>query len=371
MQPFKSAHSTADSWGRAAKECVAGLGARPDGANLGFVYVTDVFAADLSSILTYVRQKTGIEHWVGGVGLGVCAGVEEYFDHPAVAVMAASFPESAFRVFPTISEDTGELPADFRSWVDSAQPSFGIVHGDPENANTPRLIEALGRDTSGFLVGGLTSSRTVSLQVAEGVTEGGVSGVLFAPEVPVATGLSQGCAPIGESHVVSDSVDNVIIGLDGRPALDVFKDDIGEVLARDLNRVAGYIHAAFPIEGSDTGDYVVRNLIGIDPARGWLAVGDSVETGSRVMFVRRDPESAEGDLVGMLDKLKRRFDAPPRGGIYISCVARGANMFGEVGREMELIRDRLGAFPLIGFYASGEISNSRLYAYTGVLTLFL
>jgi small ligand-binding sensory domain FIST len=195
--------------------------------------------------------------------------------------------------------------------------------------------------------------------------------VLFAPEVPVATGLSQGCAPIGESHVVSDSVDNVIIGLDGRHALDVFKDDIGEVLARDLNKVAGYIHAAFPIEGSDTGDYVVRNLIGIDPARGWLAVGDSVESGSRVMFVRRDPESAEGDLMDMLDRMKRRVVAPPRGGVYISCVARGANMFGEAGREMELIHDRLGAFPLIGFYAGGEISNSRLYAYTGVLTLFL
>ena len=371
MQPFKSAHSTADSWGRAAKECVAGLGMPPDGANLGFVYVTDVFAADLSSIVTYVRQKTGIEHWVGGVGLGVCAGEEEYFDHPAVAVMAAALPESAFRVFPTISEDTGELPSAYRSWMASTQPSFGIVHGDPENANTPRLVEALGHDTSGFLVGGLTSSRTVSVQVAEGVTEGGISGVLFAPEVPVATGLSQGCAPIGESHVVSDSVDNVIIGLDGRHALDVFKDDIGEVLARDLNKVAGYIHAAFPIEGSDTGDYVVRNLIGIDPARGWLAVGDSVEPGSRVMFVRRDPESAEGDLMDMLDRMKRRVAAPPRGGVYISCGARGANMFGEAGREMELIHDRLGAFPLIGFYAGGEISNSRLYAYTGVLTLFL
>jgi len=371
MQKFKSIHSTADTWDRAAKECVEGLDIPPDGANLGFIYVTDIFAADLSSILTYVRHKTSIEHWVGSVGVGVCSGEEEYFDHPAVAVMVAALPESAFGVFPTITEHTGELPAAYRAWMDSAKPTFGIVHGDPENANTPRLIENLGHDTSGFLVGGLTSSRSASHQVAEGVTEGGVSGVLFAPEVSVATGLSQGCAPIGQSHVVSDCVDNVIIGLDGRPALDVFKEDIGDILARDLTRVAGYIHAAFPIEGSDTGDYVVRNLTGIDPARGWLAVGDSVEPGSRVLFVCRDPESAEGDLVGMLDSLKRRVVTPPKGGVYISCVARGANMFGEVGREMELIRKHLGTFPLIGFYAGGEISNNRLYSYTGVLTLFL
>jgi small ligand-binding sensory domain FIST len=30
----------------------------------------------------------------------------------------------------------------------------------------------------------------------------------------------------------------------------------------------------------------------------------------------------------------------------------------------------LGDFPLVGFYANGEISRDRLYRYTGVLTLF-
>ena len=28
-------------------------------------------------------------------------------------------------------------------------------------------------------------------------------------------------------------------------------------------------------------------------------------------------------------------------------------------------------FPLVGFFANGEISNHRLYSYTGVLALFL
>ena len=40
-------------------------------------------------------------------------------------------------------------------------------------------------------------------------------------------------------------------------------------------------------------------------------------------------------------------------------------------RERSLIWDELGDFSLAGFYANGEISNDRLYGFTGVLTLFL
>ena len=52
-------------------------------------------------------------------------------------------------------------------------------------------------------------------------------------------------------------------------------------------------------------------------------------------------------------------------------MARGPNMFGDEGKEMSLIRDHLGDLPLVGFYGNGEISNNRLYGYTGVLALFL
>ena len=347
------------------------MGAIPAGVNLGFVYVTDVVAEDFSSILTYLRQKTGIEHWVGSVGLGVCAGATEYFDVPAVAVMVAALPEDAFCVFPCLSRRGDRLGDGQQAWIDRATPTFGIVHADPNNAEIPALVEDLVRDTSAFLVGGLTSSRGACHQVAGRLTGGGVSGVLLAPEVEVATGLSQGCAPVAGSHVISDCLDNVVVGLDGRRALDVFKEDVGDAVAQDLNRAAGYIHAAIPVEGSDTGDYLVRNLVGIDPVRGWLAINGEVQPGERLLFVRRDGEAAEHDLLAMLANLKKRLPRPPAGGIYFSCIARGANMFGRTGREMEAIRDGLGDFPMVGFYAGGEISNNRLYTYTGVLAVFM
>lgn len=376
---FKVAHTAADPspeaggerWARAAKECADALMPLPAGANLGFLYATDHLAEDLASILGYLRQKTGIEHWVGTVGFGICAGATEYFDRPALAAMVGALPADGFHVFPSFSDGSGELPADAKAWIGRGGAPFAIVHGDPSNADTPGIVETLGALTSGFLVGGLTASRGPNHQVAGRITGGGVSGVLFGPAVEVATGLTQGCAPLGGQHVVSDCVDNVVIGLDGRRPLDVFRDEAGELLARDLSRTSGYIHAAFPIEGSDMGDYMVRSLIGIDPVRGWMAIGGEVAPGDRLLFVRRDPSSAAADLKVMAETLKRRLPAPPKAGVYFSCVARGVNMFGAEGREVAMLREQLGDFPLIGFYAGGEISNCRLYGYTGVLALFL
>ena len=370
MTPFKVSHATAEDWAHAAKACADGLKTDANDT-LGFVYVTDDLSEDLSSVLTYLRQKTGVEHWVGSIGMGICAGETEYFDRPAVAAMVMAIPEDSFSIFPSFSDDLGQLPQATLDWIEKAEPLFGVVHGDPGNADTPDLINDLAELTSGFLVGGLTSSREANHQIADRMTGGGVSGILFAPEIQVATGLSQGCAPVAGTHVISDCLDNVIIGLDGHRALDVFKEDVGELLARDLSRVSGYIHAALPIEGSDTGDYMVRNLMGIDPVRGWLAIGEQIDPGDRVMFVRRDPESARDDLRAMLQNLAKRLPEKPRGGLYFSCIARGPSMFGEEGKEMAILRETFDDVPIVGFYANGEISNSRLYSYTGVLTLFM
>jgi small ligand-binding sensory domain FIST len=183
--------------------------------------------------------------------------------------------------------------------------------------------------------------------------------------------LSQGCSPIGPVRRITGGQQNVIFEIDDRPALDVFKEDIGEVLARRLERVGGYIHVAFPVAGSDTGDYVVRNLVGIDPQRGWIAIGDEAKVGASLMFVRRDRDAAERDLVRMLSSLKRRLPAPPRAGLYFSCIARGPNLFGPDSQEVAIVRRELGEFPLVGMFCNGEICNDRLYGYTGVLALFV
>ena len=79
---------------------------------------------------------------------------------------------------------------------------------------------------------------------------------------------------------------------------------IGEVLSRDLRRIGGYIFAALPIRASDTGDYLVRNLVGIDPDRGLVAIGDLVEPGTEIQFARRDAQTARDDLERRVHDLK-------------------------------------------------------------------
>jgi len=200
-----------------------------------------------------------------------------------------------------------------------------------------------------------------------------ISGVMLSlRKVPVQLGLTQGCAPIGPSRIVTEAEENIVFAIDGRPALDVLKEDIGDVLARDLKRIDGYIFAALPVAGADTADYLVRNLIGISENEGVLAIGSTVEEGDRILFCRRDRDSAVEDLRRMLGDLKRRAGRRNiRGGLYFSCVARGVNQFGPDSVELRTIREILGEFPLAGFFANGEISNDRLYAHTGVLALFL
>lgn len=384
-RPFASARSDAENWSAAAKDLETGLaGLTPEAGRqfLGFLYITDHLAEGYGSIVSYLRQKTGVHHWVGSIGMGICAsgppGASEWFGRPGAVAMVGDFPRDGFQVVPRLGESVGELDADLSAWMARAMPPFGVVHGDPMSAQVPHLVETLAQEMEnavlevpGFLVGGLTSSSGAHYQLADEVVGGGLSGALFAPSVEVATGLTQGCQPLGPAHRVTDCMENVAMTLDGEPALSVFKNDIGELLARDLDRVAGYIHAAFPIAGSDTGDYVVRNLMGIDPERGWLAVGGMVEVGDKVMFVRRDPAGAEADLKTMVEGLVARAPATPRGALYFSCVARGPGMFGAEGRETALVHEILGDVPLVGFFGQGEISNNRLYGYTGVLTLFI
>jgi small ligand-binding sensory domain FIST len=261
-----------------------------------------------------------------------------------------------------------------RGWITERSAHFGIVHGDPRNTHIPQIIESLSFDLDpGFLVGGLSSAseQGYQIQIAGDLCEDGLSGVMLSSEVPVISGLTQGCTPLGGKHTITQCDRNILVNLDNRPALDVFCEDIGEVLARDLSRVAGYIFAGLLVPGSDKGDYLVRNLVGIDPEQKLLAIGDLLEEETTVMFCKRDGESAREDMLRMLADLRKRATGEIKGGVYYTCLGRGRYQFGENSEELKMIRDELGDFPLVGFFANGEISHNRLYGYTGVLTLFL
>ena len=252
MKRYAYAHAAGADWERCVAECAERIGRPQQG--LGFVYFTEALAPQAERIVAALRQRTGVDDWVGTVGVGVLATGVEYQEEPALAAMVAALAPQDFRVFSgrTRLPPPGEQAA-----------HFAVVHADPRTPDVAGLVaDMASKVDSGYLVGGLSSSRTQTVQVANEVVSGGLSGVVLAPTVKVSTRLTQGCAPLSAPgsasavgrYRVSACEENVVAELDGRPALDVFREAVGELLARDLRRAAAYVLVGLPVRGSDTGD---------------------------------------------------------------------------------------------------------------------
>ncbi len=369
---FQLGHASGGTAETLIAQCLAQIGPVDPTANFGFVYATDALVPTLSRVLADLQRETGIALWTGTTGLGICATGQEYYDEPALAIMLASFPDDALRILPLQRESLDAFLHKQDNWLKTAGPGhFGVLHADPTQATAATLIELIRTQVPGaFCVGGVTSSRTTHLQIAGDTVVSGLSGVFFSSAVSVITSHTQGCTPIGTPHVMTSCEQNVLKELDDRPALEVFREEVGTVIAHDLSRAGGYIFASFPVPGSDTGDYMVRNLLGIDPAQQRLAIGEMLTPGSLIQFCRRDGNTARSDLHRMLADLKTRMGSAPRGALYYSCLGRGRHQFGDQSQELRLIQEALGDLPVVGFFANGEIFHNRLYAYTGVLTVF-
>ncbi len=371
MAIFRGAHASDADWESAARSCLIQLDTGSHRSDLGFIYVTDQLASDLGEIVHFMRLRTGIESWVGSVGAGICGAGVEYHAEPALTVLVASLPAGSFRVFSGLHESLAGFDAEHGAWCREASPWFGVVHGDPRNGAIGDLVERLSeRMGSGFLVGGLSSASRHHFQVANEITEGGLSGVLLDSRVAVATRLTQGCRPIGGRHRVTSCEANVCLTLDDRPAADVLFEAAGDLVARNPQLIAGYIFAGLPVRGSDTGDYVVRHIVALDRESGAMMIDAPLEPGGAVLFCRRDGEAAVADLHRVAAQARQGLASEPRGALYFTCVARGPGLFGELHAELRHIGEEIGETPLAGFFGNGEISSNRLYGYTGVLTLF-
>ena len=372
MNRYMLAHSAGRSGDELLDDCLKQLGSIPPEANFGFLYLGDHIADQADSILNRLKQATDIMHWVGTIGVGIIANDHEYYDQPALAIMLASFNEADFQILPNLTADTATLPNDIANWCNTNDFTVGLLHADPTNASTQTQLARLEEDIpTAFLVGGITSSRTLNIQFANRVLQGGLSGVLFSQAVPIKTNLSQGCTPIGKRHLVTHCDNNIMHNLDDRPALDVLSDDVGEVIAQDWQQLGGYIFAGMVNKSSDLDDYSIRQIVGIDVDEKLVAIGDYLQHNDEIIFCRRDGNSAIEDMERMLLELKMRLDSPIKGGVYVSCLGRGREQFGDNSEEARFIHSVLGDFPLVGFFANGEIHKNSLYSFTGVLTLFV
>jgi small ligand-binding sensory domain FIST len=395
---FRHGHATHPDWRMATELALAQVDARigqtgwSQGGNLGLVYLTGPLAPHASEVLELLKRRTGVGHWSGTCGQSIVATGVEYDDEPAIAVMLCDLPADGFRVF------SGSQPppaAGARTPGGAVAAQTALVHADPDTPDLAELVEDMAvKVASGMLFGGIASGRVEPLpQIADRVISGGLSGVVFSSGVDLRTRVTQGCAPLAGEHVISACSSNLIRTLDGRPALDVLLADLGVAEEARASRDGAALMRAMPAErvraglfvglaGGDApsrgprpgfGDYLVRNLVGIDPHNRLVAVAALPQEGDRAVFCTRDARAARADLVRACTELRDELETDGlaiRGGLYVSCVARGRTLFGSASAEVGLLQSQLGEFPLVGFFANGEIAHHRVYGHTGVLTLF-
>jgi small ligand-binding sensory domain FIST len=418
MQIFSYAHATHPEWQGACTLVLAQLRGQMSSSlhavtpTLALLYITDHYAEQAQEILEHLSAELpSVTDWSGTVGIGIAANNVEYFDEPALAVMLLDLPSDQYRVF---------------SGVSPLNPSFeaytALVHADGATADLPELLsEMSGRTETGYLFGGLSSSRGKSVQfalaadgnlsgqgLAKGVFSGGLSGVAFGPEVGLVSRVTQGCKPVSAARVITDAQHNLVLGLDGEPALDVLLRDLSITLERPQEALAAVrntlVGLARPPQGSDSAavrktgnfgsDVLVRHIVGLDPGNHGIALGDLAQVGGQLAFCQRNVRAARADLTRICAEIREELSpeellepqgagasslgATPQtptqkaiiGAIYISCTGRGGPHFGGPSAEMQIVRHALGEVPLIGFFAGGEIAHQHLYAYTGVLTVF-
>ena len=397
MQRFTVGHASHPDWRHALAQAAAQLDtqrARAAGeaaeASLGFIYFTDHYAAHAQALFDALHQRWPALSWVGTVGVGVAAGSVEYFDEPALVLMLAALPLGRFQVF------SGAKP------LTRIEPHTALIHADGNTPDLGDLIDDMSaRTVSGYLFGGLGSSRTVACQIADGVFEGGLSGVAFSRDVALVSRITQGCQPVGPARHITACERNLVTALDGEPALACLLRDTGISLdepQRAMNTLRGTLvglsepRQALLARGGQFGiDTRVRHLIGLDPAQQGVAVADRVEPGMQLAFCQRDAQAARLDLVRICAEIREELAPEPvpvltaqtaeeavatdpaeriAGAIYISCAGRGGPHFGAPSAELQIVQRALGDVPLVGFFASGEIGHHHLYGYTGVLTVF-
>ncbi|MBS1211006.1 MAG: hypothetical protein H6R19_3404 [Proteobacteria bacterium] len=357
---FASAWSTASGWEDALHAVIAELPRLPQ-ANLGLVYVSDHFAFALESILNRLRQHTGVLEWVGATGVGVLGTQGAALDAPGISVMLGAFPLDSFRVF----SGRRPLPRDFA-------PYAALVHGDPLTPDMNELVQDMAfKVRGGRLAGGLASARQQAYQVAGEALTGGLSGVAFNEQIQTLTGVSQGCTPLPGGWRITQAQDALIERIDGRPAIEVFREAAGPALGADLRRAVSTLLVGLTDGEDDRRQFAARRIVALDVRSGRIAITESVSKGQNMVFLKRDEEAARADLAHMLEALRAACPHPPKGGIYVSCASRGGVMFEHDDSEVQMIRDVFGPIPLTGFFAAGEIAGSHLFGQTGTLTLFL
>ncbi|MGF1538180.1 MAG: FIST N-terminal domain-containing protein [Elainellaceae cyanobacterium] len=400
---WTSALSTCTSLEAAVNDVVdqaqASLSADPD---LGFVFISSAFASEYPRLMPLLKERLPVSTLIGCSGGGIIgtagqAKSQEIEGNVALSLALAELPGTTVTPFRIVSTKLPDLDGPPDRWIDLVgvspddQPCF-ILLADPISGMMNDLLQGLDYAyPSATKVGGLASTGAAGQQGAlfyQGAAmQGGAVGVALSGNVTLDAIVAQGCRPIGPIYQVVEGDRNVILKVqetgsdtDPEPPLNALQELANDLTPeeRELAQQALFIGVAQSEfkRVLEQGDFLIRNLMGVDPRGGALAIGDRVRPGMRIQFHLRDAKTSADDLEGLLRQYQMNQTSPqqkgssPVGALLFSCLGRGEHLYKEANFDSQMFNRYVQGTPLSGFFCSGEIGpvgqTTFVHGYTSV-----
>ncbi len=356
--------------------------------SLGLVFMTPHYFEQAEQILELLRVHAQIPLLIGCSSTSLIFGANEMEDKRGIVLALYSLPGAKLRAVHFTQEqveeassaaywhmETGLTPELVNSWLVFADP----FHLDAETwlrtwneAYAPKPI------LGGLASGDMTAQTTQVYLDGDVFDEGGVA-LAVGGDVELRSVISQGCTPIGETWTVTKAESNFIHEIGNRAAYQVLAETFEALPKAEQQKARGNLFIGLVVdeylEDFHRGDFLVRNILGGDPASGSLAVGAFPRLGQTVQFQRRDATAATQDLNALLERLKEQTGTHQIYGACLCCCnGRGERLFGQPSHDASLIQEKLGPLQLTGFFCNGEIGpigdKNFLHGYTASLALF-
>lgn len=387
---FASAISTREDLSAAIDEVCDGLHSQLDSSpDLVFVFGSADRNNPESSkqINEQLHLRLHPKNLLGCMGESIVGKKQEIELQPALSVWAARMDGAELNPMHLRLEQSSDGAA-IIGWPDALaaqwpEDSTLLLLGDPYSFPADLLLARLNEDQPGTkVVGGMASAGSApgenQLVWNDQVVTDGAVGILMHGDIAVSTIVSQGCRPIGKHFVITKAEQNVIYELGGRPALLQLKEIFDQLSTREQQLVQSGLHVGRVVseyqDHFEQGDFLVRNVMGIDPNEGSVALGDYVRPGQTIQFHIRDHETADHELRQLLAKVAKDPAIQPLAGLLFTCNGRGSRLFQQPHHDAAATADALGEIPLAGFFAAGELGpiggKSFTHGFTASFALF-
>jgi small ligand-binding sensory domain FIST len=386
---WASAASTAPIFATALEEAADGIeealgSAQPD---LAFAFVSSHHRESFVRLARAFTDRFPRTTLVGCSGGGVIGGGREIEQVPGFAVLAAVLPNVTVSAVHLDAEDMPDPRAPSAAWCDrlgianDASPSL-VLLPDPFTCPVGGLIGALDRAfPEAAKIGGIASGGTMPGQTVlyAGQSCYGTGAVVLALQgnLVLDTLVAQGCRPIGMPLFVTRCERNVIQELDGRSPSAVVQELYDSLGERDRALMRSSLFLGIVMEEHkeiySQGDFLVRNIVGLDAQTGAMALAAEVPKNGVVQFHLRDAETSADDLAALLFRYNSERD-PPAGALLFSCLGRGQHLYGRPDHDSSALRTLVGPVPIGGFFCNGEIGpvqgRTYLHGYTSAFAMF-